>query len=135
MKKIILILFLIIFPVFTQAAGLVPCGMGPEEDPCTFCHLFVLFSNVIQFIMFSFVPPVAVLMLVVGGIMYFFAGTSPSILKTATSIMTSVGIGLVIIFCSWIIINTVLVKNGIVNTTEGSPGESLLHWYEINCEW
>ncbi len=133
MKKIILISFLIILPLFTQAAGLVPCG-GPGEPVCTFCHLFVLFNNVIKFVMFDLVPPAAVLMLVVGGIMYFFAGTSPSVLTKAKSIITSVAIGLAIIFCSWIIINTVLVKSGIVNTAEGSPGESLLHWHEINCQ-
>ena len=65
MKKIILISFLIILPLFTQAAGLVPCG-GPGEPVCTFCHLFVLFNNVIKFVMFDLVPPAAVLMLVVG---------------------------------------------------------------------
>lgn len=133
MKKIILILFLIIFPVFVQAAGLVPCG-GPGEPVCTFCHLFVMFNNVIKFVMFNLVPPVAVLMLVVGGIMYFFAGTSPSALTSAKSIITSVAIGLMIIFCSWVIVNTVLVKSGIVNTSAGSPGEALLHWHEINCQ-
>jgi len=128
MKKIILILSLIIFPVFVQAAGLVPnCG-GIGQPVCTFCDLFILFNNVIKFIMVDLVPPVAVLMLVVGGIMYFFAGTSPSVLTKAKSIITSVAIGLIIIFCSWIIVNTVLTKIGIVNT------DSLLHWYEIKCQ-
>jgi len=128
MKKIILILSLIIFPVFVQAAGLVPnCGeIG--QPACTFCDLFILFNNVIKFVMVDLVPPVAVLMLVVGGIMYFFAGTSPSALTKAKSIITSVAIGLIIIFCSWIIVNTVLTKIGIVNT------DSLLHWYEIKCQ-
>ena len=134
MKKIVLILFLIIFPVFIQAAGLVPdCG-GVEQPACTFCDLFILFNNVVRFIMFDLVPPIAVFMLVVGGIMYFFAGTSPSVLTRAKSIITSVAIGLAIVFCSWIIVNTVLVKSGIVNTSTGSPGEALLHWHEINCQ-
>jgi hypothetical protein len=113
------------FPFAAKAAGLVPCG--GEGDPCTFCDLFILFNNIIKFLMFDIVPPVAVLMLVVGGIMYFFGGSNPELLSQAKGIIKSVAIGLAIIFCSWIIINTILAETGIVES------ESLLNWYNIEC--
>ena len=78
--------------------------------------------------MSKLVPILAVLMLIIGGIMYFFAGASPQALSQAKSIITSVAIGLAIIFCAWIIVNTILVQSGIVKA------ESVLKWYEISCE-
>jgi len=130
MKKLFLItfLFLFLFLVFgqVQAAGLVPCG-GLGEEACQFCHFFVMFNNVVRFVMFTLVPVVAVLMLVIGGIMFFFAGAKPSILIRARGIITSVVIGLVIIFSAWVIVNTILVQSGIVD----SP--SLLQWWQIDC--
>ena len=118
-----------------QRGGLVPCGKSCDDpntdwnecDPCTFCHLFLMFNIIIKFVMSKLVPILAVLMLIIGGIMYFFAGASPQALSQAKSIITSVAIGLAIIFCAWIIINTVLVQSGIVKA------ESILKWYEISC--
>ena len=77
--------------------------------------------------MFNLVPVIAVLMLIIGGVMFFFAGASPNILGRAKGIITSVIIGLVLIFAAWVIVNTILTKSGIVE----SP--SLLNWYKIEC--
>jgi len=130
MRKIFLItfLFLSLFLAFgqVQADGLVPCG-GPGEDPCQFCHFFVMINDIIRFVILTLVPAVAVLMLVVGGIMFFTAGAKPETLIRAKGTITSVVIGLVIIFCAWIIVNTVLNQIGIIE----SP--SLLRWWEIEC--
>lgn len=131
MKKIFLISLLFLFafsliPNQTQAAGLVPCG-GPGESACTFCHFFVMINNIIRFVMIILVPAIAVLMLVVGGIMFFFGGAKPDMLIRAKGVITSVVIGLVIIFCSWVIVNTIITKIGIVE----SP--ALLQWYKIDC--
>ena len=129
MKKTVLLFFLILFLLLVSLpaqAQLVPCG-GEGQPECTICHLFLMLNNIIGFIMFKLVPPVAIVMLIVGGIMYFFAGASPQALSQAKSIITSVAIGLAIIFCAWIIINTVLVQSGIVKA------ESILKWYEISC--
>jgi len=127
MKKIFLLSFLLLFLSLSQvqAAGLVPCG--EEGNPCQFCHFFVLINNIIEFVMFKLVPVIAVVMLIVGGIMFFFAGAKPDVLTRAKGIITSVVIGLVVIFCAWLIVNTVLTKIGIVK----SP--SLLQWYQIEC--
>jgi len=137
MKKILLIsfLFLLIFsPALTQA-GIVPCGLteddpkqeGDQTIPCSFCHFFVLINNIIKFVMFTLVPSIAVLMLIVGGVMFFFAGAKPDMLIRAKGVITSVLIGLVIIFCAWVAVNTIITKIGIVE----SP--ALLQWHNIDC--
>ena len=138
MKKIFLVVFIFLFLILgqVQAAGLVPCGghiydnagnIVGEEPDCTLCHFFVMFNNIVKFVMFNLVPVIAVLMLMVGGVMFFFAGAQPSILIQAKGIITSVVIGLVIVFSAWVIVNTIMTKIGIVN----SP--SLLNWYNIEC--
>ena len=130
MKKIFLTSFsilIILLPSLAQAAGLVPCGIDPN-DPCEFCDFFVMINNIIRFVMFNLVPPIAVLMLVVGGVMFFLGGAKPSMLIQAKGVITSVVIGLLIIFCAWVIVNTVIQKIGIVQAP------SLLQWYDIGCQ-
>ena len=123
-------LFLLVFslaPLQAQAAGLVPCG-GQGQAACTFCDFFVLINNIIKFVTVRIVPVVAVLMLVIGGIMFFFGGAKPDMLTRAKGVITSVVIGLVIIFCAWVIVNTIITKIGIVKAP------SILQWYDIGCQ-
>lgn len=128
MKKILaaILLFSFLWIGQIQAAGLVPCG-GTGEAPCTFCHFFVMINGIVRFIITVAVPLVATLMLVVGGVMFFFGGAKPDMLSQAKGVITSVVIGLVIIFAAWVIVNTVLINLGIVE------GSSLLRWYDIGC--
>jgi type IV secretory pathway VirB2 component (pilin) len=128
MKKILILalLFLILNTGTAQAAGLVPCG-GHGEAPCTFCHFFVLINNIIDFVMIKLVPTIAVLMLIIGGVMFFFAGAKPDVLNQAKGIITSVVIGIIIILSAWVIVNTVLTKVGIIDTP------SILEWNKVSC--
>ena len=129
MKKLLIILLpalLLLNVGVVQAAGLVPCG-GSGEAACTFCDFFVLLNNVVKFLMIDLVPVVAVLMLVIGGVMFFFAGAKADILMRAKVTITSVVVGLIIIFAAWIIVNTILTKTGIIATP------SILEWYKIGC--
>ena len=132
MKQFFLITFLFLsllflMPAQTQAAGLVPCG-GSGEEACTFCDFFVMINGIIRFVMFNLVPPIAVLMLVVGGVMFFFGGAKPGLLIQAKAVITSVVMGLLIIFCAWVIVNTIIQKIGIVQAP------SVLQWYDIGCQ-
>ena len=119
-----------------EKGGLVPCGRSCDDpdtsknecDPCQFCDFFVMINNIIRFVMFTLVPVVAVLMLIIGGVMFFFAGAKPAILIQAKGIITSVVIGLIIIFAAWVIVNTVLTNIGIVQS------DALLRWYQIECQ-
>jgi len=61
-------------PVLGQ--GLVPCG-GKNQEPCTFNDLFVLINNVIKFLLFTLIPPIAALIFAFGGITIMSAGGDP----------------------------------------------------------
>jgi hypothetical protein len=127
MKKTILIvsLFVLSVPFLASANGLVPCGGA--DDPCTLCDFFVLINNVIKFVMIQLVPPLAVLMILIGGVMYFMGGISSTMLSQAKSTFTAVVIGLLIVYTAWILVNTIMTRSGIVEQT-GSA------WWQIECE-
>lgn len=137
MKKIFLIIFLVffLFLVFGQvrAAGLVPCG--EKGNPCQLCHIFVMFDNIIDFLLVPcqfnhYIPivfTIALIMIVVGGLMYFFSGASPAMLETAKKILTSVVLGLLIIYSAWLIVNLFFSLIGVQEWT------GLKEWWKINC--
>ena len=139
MKKVFLIIFfgvLTLSPLLSLAAGLVPCG-GQGEPACQFCHLFVLFKNIVDFVLFKIVPPLAALMLAIGGFMYIFAyfgggeiggKGGPALLSQANKLLTSVVWGLLIIFGAWIFVNTFFMLIGVADWTGLKGG-----WWQINC--
>lgn len=130
MKKIFLIIFLFFVPFVAQAQGLVPCG-GRDQDPCTFCDFFVLFDNIVRFFIGGIVPPVAVLMITIGGIMLFLSSDNPSNINKAKGIFKTVIIGLILIYGAWIIVNMFLTLPGLISADFGwNPAE----WFTISCE-
>jgi len=65
-------------------------------------------------------------MIVVGGVMFLTAAGDPGRIGTAKKILTSVVIGLFIIFLAWLIVDTVIT----FLTPAGSPFQN---WSTINC--
>lgn len=97
-------------PLVAFAAGLVPCGDAGEPE-CNFCHFFALIQNVINFFVLTLVPPVATIMVVVGGLGYII-GAHTGNEKTGNwgrGVLISVFWGLVIVYVAWVVINTLLV--------------------------
>ena len=125
-----LLVLLIPFSVFAAPPGcntsLVPCGRT-GQPACQFCDIFVLIDNVISFILTCLAPIVAILVLVIGGLYLLTAGSSPERVSKAKSIITSVVIGLVIIFVAWVFLNTFLDAIGVAEWT------GLKTWWEIKC--
>jgi hypothetical protein len=153
MKKIFLIIFLgsLLSPLISLAGeyqangetvhyeGVVPCGKSqpsPGESSqvtmdCQFCHFFVMIEGIIDVVLFKIIPPIAVLMLLIGGVMFMFGGGNPAILARGKTIMTSVAIGLVIIFAAWLIINVFFAA---LNFSEfGLSVTGPDKWSQINC--
>jgi len=135
MRKIFLItllLFLFLVPISTQAAiicdvpPLVPCGRAGTPD-CQFCHIFVLINNILNYILTCLTPIIAALMMVIGGFYLLIAGGSPELFSRAKSIVTAAVIGLVIIFVSWVFLNTFLDMIGVAEWT------GLGTWWKIEC--
>jgi hypothetical protein len=118
------------------AGGIVPCGRErddattPEFEncPCRLCDLFVLVDRIIKFALFKIVVPLAVLMIVIGGIMFLTAGGNPERISSAKKLMTNVAIGILIIFAAWIIVNTILMLIGVADWTGLKEG-----WWQIEC--
>jgi len=155
MKRLILIIFLFILffsliPAQTQA-GLVPCGAAEddpntrdidESQPCQLCHFFVMFERIIRFLLFDIVPPLAILMIVIGGVMFMFAHFGggeilpggvkggPTLLGQAKRLMSSVIISLIIIYGAWVIINTFFQIIGVATWEGWSLKEG---WWKIEC--
>ncbi|MBZ9572809.1 hypothetical protein KJA17_01280 [Patescibacteria group bacterium] len=115
-----------------------------KEIRCQFCHFFVMLDGIIDFTVKYIVIPIAVLMIVVGGIMFMFSQFGgaellpggikggPKMLSQAKSLITSVVIGLIIIFAAYLIIGVVLAMIGLANTNplkDWFTGNS----FTINC--
>ncbi len=121
--------------------GLVPCGkseartdLGESElvtMPCQFCHIFVMIDGIVDFFLFKLIPPIAVLMLIIGGIMFIFGGGSPTMVSRGKAILTSVVIGLVIIFAAWLIINVLFTALNLSDFGLGLTGPD--KWSQIEC--
>lgn len=127
--------FLFLIPAQTQA-GLVPCGASQddpdtdgifEDQPCQFCHIFVLINNIISFILTRLVPIAAGLMLIIGGFYFLIAGPDPGKVNQAKSIIFAVVIGIVVIFAAWVFLNTFLTTIGVATWT------GLDNWWQITC--
>jgi hypothetical protein len=102
--------------------GLVPCG--GKDCPCTICHFFEMINRILVFFLKYIIPSLAVLMIVIGGVMYMGAfsgamGSGPSVLSKAKSLFVSVAVGLLIIYGSFIIVGFFLKSIGLADWTKG----------------
>ena len=135
MKKVfpIIILALLITPILVFAGGtncptegLVPCGT--DNCPCDLCDLFLMFDNVLDKLLFTVVPVLAALMIVVGGAYYLISQGKPEVLSKAKSVFVSIAIGLLIVYGAWLLVNLFLMTLGV--TVWDGPGEE---WFKIEC--
>lgn len=111
------------FPLFTTAAGLVPCGPGTSKPTCTYCDLFVLIQSVIKFA-FSFSLVLGTIFIIVGGFKILTAGESPSRVDEGKSTIIAAVVGIAIALGAWLIVDTVM------KAITGSP---LGPWNSISC--
>ncbi len=136
MKKIFLLIILlsIIFaPVFASAAGLVPCtgavtctGTAPNQTcttDCTISAFFTLILNIYNFIVQDIATPLAILSISIGGIIMMISAGNPNLLGLGKKIFYAAIIGLVLVFCSWLIINFIMQAVGY--TANGGAWSSL----------
>jgi len=115
MKKIFLLFFLILlffsFPIEAFSGNvctdpLVPCGPGrnPPKGVCKLCDIFVLFDNIMDFVLICIIPPVAILMIAIGGGMFVISAEDPKRKGEGLGLMKGVLIGLLIIYSAWLIV-------------------------------
>ena len=101
--------------------GLVPPPTG-DDNTYTIADFFRLVAAIINFIIFCLVPPIAVLMLIIGGLVFLFAGGNPQTASLGKTILITTIIGLAIVYGSWIIIDTIIKALGYTGTWSQLPG-------------
>ena len=104
------------------AAGLVPC----EGIDCTWCDLFALAKNVIDYAL-MIIFPLAAIMIVYGGIIMMTARDNANKFTQGKDVMTAAVIGILIALLSWLILDTVfkIIAPGF----DGNFGP----WNELSC--
>ncbi len=125
---VLIVLFVGCFLIASQASaqGLVPCGRTEdvpstaidESAPCSLCHFFILIEIILEFVFFKLTPPLALLMLIIGGGMFILAAGNPTTIITARKIITSVLIGIVIIYGAFFLIGIFLSSIHLATWTE-----------------
>jgi hypothetical protein len=97
------------------------------ENPCQICHLFVMLDGTIDFVLFNIVFPLGTLLLVIGGGMFMLSSGEPQKITSAKKILFSTIVGLIIIFSSWLMVNTLMTGIGVSDWAGGAE------WFQINC--
>ena len=89
---------------------IVPCGS--PGTPCKLCHIWQVASNLINFLAFNLALSIAPLLFVVAGFLYLTSEGNEGKLKKAQSMFINIIVGLAMIFCSWLLVDTVLKTAG-----------------------
>jgi C1A family cysteine protease len=134
MKFNIFVLFFLLFPLISFSQG--PCEIVHREGivpcrltECTLCDFFVMLDRIVNYILFCLIPPLAIFMIVLAGLLYvgavfeFLPGGFETVSR-AKRIFFSVLIGLFIAYCAWLIINLFLLAIGYRNRN---------NWWQIQC--
>ncbi len=98
-----------------QQGGLVPCGPGTGKPVCELCDLFQLIANLVRFILVVLVPPVATLFFIFGGVTFYTAMGDADKIAKGKKILTSVVVGIVIIYTAHYLVSMILGALGVVD--------------------
>jgi len=117
---LILILPKLASAAYTPGQGLVPCG-NPGERCCTICDFFVMLARVYDFLVKWIATPLAVVAITIGAVILMISAGNPNLAETGKKILWAAIIGLVLVFCSWLIINAILSALGFNMGTWWNP--------------
>jgi len=129
-KKFLAIL--IFLPWILNAQGLVPCK-GTKENPCTACDLFVLFKNVVNFLLFTIIPLLAAIIIAWGAFRALLGMSQGKVeeWKKGKDVLIAVIIGLVIIYSAWLLVGLFFT---IIGVSSMQIGWNPQNWFRINCQ-
>lgn len=99
----ILFLVLVAVPLFTYAAGLVPCG-GPGEPACQACYVVELVNRVVSWLVFI-LGTIAAIIIVYAGFKLVTSGGNRHAKEEAKSLISNMIIGYVIVLAGWLLID------------------------------
>ena len=109
----------------------IPAGQGVYIN-CQLCHFFILIQGVINFLLINIIPYLAVLMIVIGGAMFYFGGARPELVQRGKKLIFGVIFGLFLIYGAYIIVSFFL---SIINLAEVNPVSNIFKdgIFSIKC--
>lgn len=116
--------------------GLVPCGRScddpntegiDESATCTLCSGFVLFNNIVNAVLFVWMPLIIVILVTWGGVLIMVSGQAPSQRLRGKQIIQWALMGYALMLFSWIITNTFLSVIGVADWN------GIGNWWNITC--
>lgn len=127
-KKLLFILtavFFISFALPSNAAILPYCAYSGDCEVCDFFRLFINLANW----GYLYIGSAALLFFIIGGMFLVTGGSKPDRLNKGKQIVTSSIVGMIIVLCSWLIINFVITS--LANDGELKNSISKGSWYEL----
>ena len=106
--------------------GLVPCGRivndpstsWNDTDPCDFCHLLMLMSEIINFLI-ALAATITLLALVITGFLFITSAGNEERRTSAKRAFKMTLIGFIVIFMSWLMIDFLLTAWGYLDPLGG----------------
>jgi len=125
----------ILLPEISQAAvgtdgRLVPCGTTFNTDPCTLCDLIIGFQGIVKY-GYNIAIYITLACLTFAGIMYLVSSGNESLVTSAKNFIKASLIGFILVFCAWLIVNTVLLLLS-AKTDFGIESKKGSKWYQFN---
>jgi len=99
----ILVAIMLVIPIITLAAGLVPCG-GAGEPACQACYVVELMNNVLDWLI-GILSVVFAIIVVTAGFNLVTSTGSTSAKEKAKSMVTNAIVGFVIVLAAWLLID------------------------------
>ncbi len=100
-------MMMLLFPLFSFGAGLVPCG-GPNEPPCNnICYVAELIDNVADWLV-AISGVLVVLIIIFGGLILVVSGGNAGAKGSAKRFISTGLIGYAILLGAWVIVDTLL---------------------------
>lgn len=111
--------------------GLVPCGNGSAmADRCTLCHLVLGIQGLINYGFKIFVA-LALLMVVVGGVIYIVSTGDHGLIDMAKGILKNTLFGFAFVLLAWLLVNyTIFLLGANVGVEQGSTKT----WNDFTCD-
>jgi len=109
-KKIFtpVILLSTLFLPFLAKAAIVQC-----DTNCGFQDLLDMLGRIYTFIIEDIATPLAVVAVMIGGVLILISAGNANLLGIGKKVFWSAIIGMILAWCSWLIINTVLTAMGV----------------------
>jgi hypothetical protein len=86
-------------------AALVTCG-NEGQPACTLDNMFETLVNVINFVLYDIVPPLAAFGFAMAAVTMMTSNGDPGKFKQGKDAMITIGIGLIIIYLAWFIVSS-----------------------------